>query len=46
MIIGYILITIFAVLMIAGAVNTVFKGGEKEGICQYDYTENDNGNEN
>lgn len=40
MIIGIIFIALFAVLMLAGAINTVFKGGEKEGICQYDYTEN------
>lgn len=41
MIIGIILATLFAVLMFAGAVNTVFKGGEKEGICQYGYKDND-----
>ena len=34
-----IAIILFASLMLAGAVNTVFKGGEKEGICKYGYKE-------
>ena len=45
MTIAYIIIGVFTVLMLAGAVNTVFKGGEKEGICQYDYTENEQNEE-
>ena len=37
-----ILISLFAVLMFAGAVCVVFKGGEKEGICQYGYLDEEN----
>lgn len=32
-------IILFALLMLAGALNTIFHGGEKEGICQYGYKE-------
>ena len=31
----YAIITAFAIIMGAGALNTVFKGGEKENICKY-----------
>jgi hypothetical protein len=40
-----ILITLFAVVMMAAAVCVVFKSGEKEGVCKYGYQEeerNDN----
>lgn len=36
---GYILFGIFAALMGAGAVSVVFRWGESEGVCQYDYIE-------
>ncbi len=32
-------IILFTLLMLAGALNTIFRGGEKEGICKYDYEE-------
>ena len=34
-----ILITLFTMVMGAGALCVVFKSGEKEGICQYGYKE-------
>lgn len=33
----YIILGVFAAIMGAGAVCVVFHGGEKEGICKYDY---------
>ena len=35
-----LLIILFALLMLAGAVVVLFHGGEKENICNYDYKEN------
>lgn len=32
---------LFVLVMGAGAVSVVFKGGEKEGICKYGYLEED-----
>ena len=40
-----IAIILFVALMGAGAVNTVFRGGEKDGICKYGYNDDEN-NEN
>ena len=37
-----VIIILFVVLMGAGAVSVVFKGGEKEGICKYGYNEEEN----
>lgn len=46
MIIGTILIYLFAVVMGVAAVGVVFKSGEKEGICKYGYLEEkENGEE-
>ena len=37
-----ILISLFALLMLAGTMCVVFKGGEKEGICKYGYMDEEN----
>lgn len=37
-----VFITLFAIVMAAGALCVVFKSGEKEGICQYGYLDEDN----
>lgn len=36
-----IVIILLVILMGAGAVNTVFRGGETDGICKYGYKEED-----
>ena len=41
MILTYILLAMFATLMLAGAVVVVFRMGENELICKYDYLEDD-----
>ena len=41
MIIGIILVYLFAVVLFVAAVGVVFKSGEKEGICKYGYSEED-----
>lgn len=42
----YIIVGLFAAVMGAGAVCVVFHGGEKEGICKYDYMEDQENNGN
>lgn len=41
MIIGIILVYLFAVVLFVAAVGVVFKGGEKEDICKYGYKDED-----
>lgn len=41
MIILYIGLAVMAAVMISGAVCIVFKAGEEENICNYDYVERD-----
>jgi hypothetical protein len=41
MIIGVILVYLFAVVLFVAAVGVVFKSGEKESICKYGYSDED-----
>ena len=34
-----LLIILLTLLMLAGTLNTIFRGGEDEGICDYNYKE-------
>ena len=45
MVIGTILIYLFALVMGWAAVGVVFRSGEKEGICKYGYLEEKENNE-
>lgn len=40
-ILAYVLIALFAVLVLAGSVCCCFKLGEKEGICKYGYLDDE-----